>query len=514
MKTLRYFFKRLIYRPYWRYLIADAVALLLSVLIVLAWFPLSTQVPFQKYSVFVLIFSLMWLLFSYICHRYIPVKYMKMGKDVRRMLMASVLLFGGMCGYMVIMEGRHFSIWVLLTIWGVMMAVSVLFLIFKHAYRYALDADDTPIEAPKRAPQTVLYAAHVISNDDKRALRDSILEFAPEKALRYVEKNVDLYSSNTFTLRSTDLYNIKKLPNYRFDVLVNFMPLNQIRGVNKLFTTVNDKLPDNGIWICCYEPQSVTKRNILNRYPPLVGWIYYAAFFCYKRVLPKLFMTSRLYFDITEGKNRVLSKAEVMGRLCYCGFEILDERKKGDLNYVVARRKFRPEITVRRLYGILVKLNRVGKNGKLFKVYKFRTMHPYSEFLQAYIYERYSLQEGGKFNHDIRVTTLGRLMRRYWVDELPMLINLIKGNMKLVGVRPISQHYFSLYSKELQEKRTHHKPGLLPPFYADMPKTLEEIEASEMRYLIMCEQRGTLTTDFIYFWKIIHTIVFKHAHSN
>jgi lipopolysaccharide/colanic/teichoic acid biosynthesis glycosyltransferase len=494
--------------------IADAIALLVSVLIVLAWFPLSTAVPFQKYSVFVLIFSTMWLLFGYICHRYVPVKYMKMGKDVRRLLMASVLLFGGMSGYMAWMEGRHFSIWVLLTLWLAMMGVSIIFLIFKHAYRYALDADEQPIEAPKRTPQGVLYPAQQISENDRQEMQEGILEFAEEKVLRYVEKNIDLYSTNTFTLRSTDLYNIKKLPSYRFDAIVNFMPLNQIRGVNKLFTTVNDKLPDNGIWICCYEPQSVTKRNILNRFPPVIGWIYYIAFFCYKRVLPKMFMTSRLYFDITEGKNRVLSKAEVMGRLCYCGFEIIDERKKGDLNYVVARRKFRPEITARRLYGILVKLKRVGKNGKLFKVYKFRTMHPYSEFLQAYIYERYSLQEGGKFNHDIRVTTLGRMMRKYWIDELPMLLNWIKGDMKLVGVRPISQHYYSLYSKELQEQRTRHKPGLLPPFYADMPKTLDEIQASEIRYLTMCEQRGTLVTDFIYFWKIVGTIVLKKARSH
>ena len=505
---------RLIYRPYWRYIIADAIALLVSVLIVLAWFPLSTEVPFQKYSVFVLIFSGMWLLMGYICHRYVPVKYMKMGKDVRRLLAASILLFGEMCGYMAWMEGRNFSIWVLLTLWLAMMGVSIVFLVFKHAYRYALDADDKPIEAPKRIPQAVLYPAQQIAESDKKALQEGILDFAEEKVLRYVEKNINLYSTNTFTLRSTDIYNIKKLPSYRFDAIVNFMPLNQIRGVNKLFTTVNDKLPDNGIWICCYEPQSVTKRNILKRFPPMIGWMYYIAFFCYKRVLPKLFMTSRLYFDITEGKNRVLSKAEVMGRLCYCGFEIIDERKKGDLNYVVARRKFRPEITARRLYGILVKLKRVGKNGRLFKVYKFRTMHPYSEFLQAYIYERYSLQEGGKFNHDIRVTTLGKFMRKYWMDELPMLINWLKGDMKLVGVRPISQHYFSLYSKELQEQRTRHKPGLLPPFYADMPKTLDEIQASEIRYLTMCEQRGTLLTDFVYFWKIVSTIVFKRARSH
>ena len=361
---------RLFYKPYWRYVIVDAITLLVSVCVVLAWFPLSTQVPFQKYSVFVLIFSGMWLLFGYLCHRYIPVKYMKMGQDIRRLLAASVLLFGGMSGYMMLMEGRNFSVWVLLTLWLVMLVASLIILVFKHAYRYALDADEVLIEAPKRNPQEVLSSPVALSSKDKQALRDSILEFIPEKALRYVEKSVDLYSSNTFTLRSSDLYNIKKLPNYRYDVLVNFMPLNQIRGVNKLFTTVSDKLPDNGIWVCCYEPQSVTKRNILSRYPMLIGWLYYAAFFCYKRVLPKLLMTSRFYFDITEGKNRVLSKAEVLGRLCYCGFDIIDERKKGDLSYVVARRKFRPEITARRLYGILVKLNRVGKNGKMFKVYK------------------------------------------------------------------------------------------------------------------------------------------------
>ena len=374
---------RFFYKPYWRYVVVDAIALLVSVCAVLAWFPLSTQVPFQKYSVFVLIFAAMWLVFSYGCHRYIPVKYMKMGKDIRRLAAASVLLFGGMSGYMMLMEGRNFSVWVLLTLWLVMLCASLIILIFKHAYRYALDADEVVLEAPKRAVQSVLNDPVFIGQAEKASLRDSILDFVPENALRYVEKNVDLYSSNTFTLRSTELYNIQKLPNYRYDVLVNFMPLNHIRGVNKLFTTVNDKLPDNGIWVCCYEPQSVTKRNILSRYPMVFGWLYYVAFFCYKRVLPKLFMTSRLYFDITEGKNRVLSKAEVLGRLCYCGFEIIDERKKGDLSYVVARRKFRPEITSRRLYGILVKLKRVGRNGKMFKVYKVRTMHPYSEFLQA-----------------------------------------------------------------------------------------------------------------------------------
>ena len=124
------------------------------------------------------------------------------------------------------------------------------------------------------------------------------------------------------------------------------------------------------------------------------------------------------------------------------------------------------------------------------------------------------LQEGGKFTHDIRVSTLGKFMRRCWLDELPMILNFLKGDMKLVGVRPISKHYFSLYSPELQELRTKVKPGLLPPFYADMPKTLDEIQASELKYLNMCIKKGAFITDIVYMWKIFVNIVFKRARSH
>ena len=122
----------------------------------------------------------------------------------------------------------------------------------------------------------------------------------------------------------------------------------------------------------------------------------------------------------------------------------------------------------------------------MIRVFKFRTMYPYSEYLQDYIYKNYRLQEGGKFNHDIRINGTGRLMRKYWIDELPMLINLLKGDLKLVGVRPLSKQYMSLYDPDLQQMRFEFKPGLLPPFYADMPKTLPEIQESERKYLTLC----------------------------
>jgi lipopolysaccharide/colanic/teichoic acid biosynthesis glycosyltransferase len=105
-------------------------------------------------------------------------------------------------------------------------------------------------------------------------------------------------------------------------------------------------------------------------------------------------------------------------------------------------------------------------------------------------------------------------MRKFWIDEFPMFYNLLKRDMKLVGVRPLSKQYFNLYSEELRKKRIKHKPGLLPPFYADMPKTLEEIQASEMKYLTECENIGTFRTDTKYFFLILKNILFHKARSS
>jgi len=157
-------------------------------------------------------------------------------------------------------------------------------------------------------------------------------------------------------------------------------------------------------------------------------------------------------------------------------------------------------------------MKRIGKNGKLIYVYKFRTMYPFSEYLQAYVFQHNHLTEGGKFKNDFRVSTTGRILRRFWLDELPMLINFFKGEMKIVGVRPLSQHFYSLYPKDMQIKRIKYKPGLLPPYYADMPKSFDEIIDSERKYLDQYE-KGRIFTDIKYFFKAFWNIFIKKARS-
>lgn len=93
--------------------------------------------------------------------------------------------------------------------------------------------------------------------------------------------------------------------------------------------------------------------------------------------------------------------------------------------------------------------NRVGRYGKPFGLYKFRTMHPDSD-------KKGLLTVGGR---DPRVTSIGYTLRRYKLDELPQLVNVLKGEMSLVGPRPEVQKYVDLYTPEQRQVLTL-RPGL------------------------------------------------------
>ncbi len=84
---------------------------------------------------------------------------------------------------------------------------------------------------------------------------------------------------------------------------------------------------------------------------------------------------------------------------------------------------------------------RVGKDGVLFELYKFRTMKTDSE-------KGGLLTVGGR---DSRITRIGYFLRKYKLDELPQLWNVLKGDMSLVGPRPEVERYTSLYTEEQRE---------------------------------------------------------------
>jgi lipopolysaccharide/colanic/teichoic acid biosynthesis glycosyltransferase len=376
---------------------------------------------------------------------------------------------------------------------------------------------DEPIKHKKPKSQQILpFIADIDKPVDikrKRTIKNTIHDELGEEAYNYLDKYINLGVETTLIVSTTTRFNIDNQPPLFFNTIVNLKRVNDIRWINKFFESVNNKLTKKGVFVCLAETKNLRKVRILRKYPPLLNYIYYSFDFIIKRIFPKFALTKGLYFFLTRGENRVITRAELLGRLYSCGFEVLDEEFIGGHLFVICRKVKSPAFDLEATYGPLIKLKRIGKGGKEIKVYKMRTMHPYAEYLQEYVYKKHSLEEGGKFKDDFRVSTLGKFMRRLWIDELPMLINLVKGDLKIVGVRPLSSHYFSLYTKELQDLRVKFKPGLIPPFYVDNPKTLDEIMASEMKYLIAYSKHPFLT-DLKYFFLAFYNILFKHYRSN
>ncbi len=291
-------------------------------------------------------------------------------------------------------------------------------------------------------------------------------------------------------------------------------PLHTIERLNSFLYAANRHLDDGAI-ICCHSMTAVLKRKLISsKYPwgirhLLVGWNY-----LWHRVCPKLKLTSNFYFALTKGKNRTFHRVEILGRLYRAGFEVLDEQfRKGEF-FITARKVKAPVDDIAPTGSPIIHLHRVGKDGKMIVVHKFRTMYTYSEYIQSYIFQYQNLQSGGKFKDDYRINIWGRLLRKIWLDELPMIWNILNGDIKLVGVRPLSRQYFSLYTPEMQQLRTRTKPGLLPPFYYDRqtPKTIDEVQASERRYL-EAYLKKPLATDWRYFWGIVGNILFNRKHS-
>jgi exopolysaccharide biosynthesis polyprenyl glycosylphosphotransferase len=105
--------------------------------------------------------------------------------------------------------------------------------------------------------------------------------------------------------------------------------------------------------------------------------------------------------------------------------------------------------------------DRIGVNKRLFKIWKFRTMVADAEKLRIELVKQNEM--GGpafKIKNDPRITPLGKWLRRTSIDELPQLLNVLKGDMSLVGPRPLPVRDYEGFNKDWQRRRFSVKPGI------------------------------------------------------
>ena len=147
--------------------------------------------------------------------------------------------------------------------------------------------------------------------------------------------------------------------------------------------------------------------------------------------------------------------------------------------------------------------HRVGKGGRTFRLYKFRSMH-----VDAEARRRHLVNESDgvlfKMRDDPRVTRLGRWLRRHSIDELPQLINVLLGQMSLVGPRPPLPAEVELYGDDVR-RRLVVKPGLTGLWQVSGRSDLswEESVRLDLRYV----ENWSLALDLLILWRTVFAVV-------
>lgn len=503
-------------------ILVDLLILIGSAYLLASAKPGGSQDFFSIYGSRFWLFTLFWILVSLWFDKYNFKNTDGLRAYLRPVLVSNFVVLGFTSIVVVLLDSFEVSRFMLFGVTGLVTLMELMLALF-NSWLTRASWKDNQEELDESIAPARRKVSNIVDNniqriescdeeDESEDVLEAIKEESGEEVLEYLCSHLSLKRPRSTVLSTTTRLNVVNLPDNQFTTIVNLKRINDIQRINKFFETVNSKLPLGGVFAGCAETYVMRKQRILKKYPTGLNYLIYTLDFIFNRVIPKMQITKNIYFFLTKGNNRLISRAETLGRLYSCGFEVIREDFLNGMLYFVVRKIKDPAFDYHPTYGPIIRLKRIGKNGKLIGVFKMRTMHAYSEYLQKYVFEKNSLQNGGKFADDFRVTTVGKFMRSYWLDELPMLVNLLMGDMKIVGVRPLSKHYFSLYTSELQELRTKVKPGLIPPFYVDMPVTLEEIMESERKYL-EAYLKSPFLTDWKYFWKSVYNILIKRARS-
>jgi len=155
----------------------------------------------------------------------------------------------------------------------------------------------------------------------------------------------------------------------------------------------------------------------------------------------------------------------------------------------------------------------LGENGKPLDIYKIRTMDSNADTRLDEIVNG-DLDSFGKLFQDPRVTPIGRFLRRYWIDELPQLYNLGKGDIKIVGIRPMDKTTWQKYPSELMERALRQKPGLMAIDYAFARSENFDDKLEHMDEYLDKWKENPFRTDREYLTKIARNIIFKGVRSS
>ena len=342
------------------------------------------------------------------------------------------------------------------------------------------------------------FQENLIENT-KVVLVNRLSEICTPAVVNYIVETIGETSLRVIIIHPGDQIDFDAIQSEEPIIVIDLNTINYTFDFDAYFMQLRKALPLTAIYISCIENISARKDRYRQKFPKGLFQFIWLWDLVVHRFLSKVEPTKYLYKLWRNGNYQVISRAETLGRLYYEGFELINFNEIGGRFYfstiktTIGRSEKRPSS------GFLIKLRRVGKDGKIIHVYKVRSMHAYSEYLQGYLVKINGYNEIGKPNNDFRLANWAVLFRKLHIDELPQLINVLKGEMNLVGVRPLSRFGFNSLPLDLQEKRIKFKPGCIPPNKALGLTGFDGVVEAERIYLQEREKWGRIV-NIKYFW--------------
>lgn len=437
---------------------------------------------------------------------------------LRSFLYLTILLFFGLY----ILQLFHYSRFILLTTLTIYLFLQVILYSFIYVSKWGLNVEvingsESELSREIESKEEEFFIdkeGREVKEPLRKKLEETLLKEYPD-AFIFSDRSIHLdrlNASSSLLLDTEYSHNVLGILINDVEFIGNVCELNKVQRINRFFTEVNRKLVPGGYFYNVIETLEQRFKKKYAKYPWGFRTLFHFFDFFWTRILPRLPGLKKIYFFLYGKETKVISKSELLGRLLFCGFKMVKSEEIENRLHFIAKKIRRPLKAKDPSFGPVFKQKRIGWNGEIIYTYKFRSMHPYSEFIHESMLENGELNRIGKIENDIRIPHWGKFIRRYWIDELPMLINFLQGDLKLIGLRPLSLSFFSIYPEDLRKERIKYKPGLIPSIYKDMPKTKEEIFKAELEY-IRRYKKHPLKTDCVCFFKVIWNILFRGARS-
>lgn len=157
---------------------------------------------------------------------------------------------------------------------------------------------------------------------------------------------------------------------------------------------------------------------------------------------------------------------------------------------------------------VIYKQKRIGKNGKEIEIYKFRTMVTNADKIIENLPEdlKKEYKENYKIANDPRITRVGKILRYTNIDELPQIINVLKGEMSIIGTRPILEEELKKYNNSEKKKLLSATPGISGYWQVNRGKCKDYADRINMELYYV--EKMSLLLDIKIFMKTLKLLVY------